>query len=466
MKINLSFKVTLLAVVSATCLPGCNQSSAQVGLPAVLVVAAQPAESGPQTKQPKATSSNGEVQPIEGDTVETQFDTSTLPVPAEIPDFVHRGISWLVEAQHKNGGWGGGSHANQSQLDPHSIKTDPATTAFAAMALLRTGHTTSSGDYQQTVLRAAEYLLDAVESASEEGPKITEITGTQPQAKLGPLVDTSMTAQFLARLLPTLQKKSKLHKRTDVALDKCLTKLQASQKADGSWNVGGGWAPVLQSSLSSTALELAQVGGKKIAPQSLKRAREYQNRNINSDTGVAVAGGLGGAAGVELYAFSSAQRANAADASSAERTVRKAKAAGRLPQNASVSKENLQLLGVGEDKAVRWAKSVKQKNAQLARLDDDRLLAGFGNNGGEEFLSYLMTSESLVICGGNDWTKWNNKMHTRLNKIQNSDGSWNGHHCISSPVFCTAAVVQCLTSDRDVKTLAKVAHQAELASVD
>ena len=63
---------------------------------------------------------------------------------------MHRGMSWLVEAQHESGGWGGGSHANQSQLDPHSIQTDPVTTAFAAMALLRTGHTTSSGDYQKT----------------------------------------------------------------------------------------------------------------------------------------------------------------------------------------------------------------------------------------------------------------------------------------------------------------------------
>jgi hypothetical protein len=438
---------TLFAVVSASCLPGCNQSNAQTGRPSSPVVAAQPAESGPQSAS-----------------VETLVKIDTLPVPKEIPDFVHRGISWLVEAQHKNGGWGGGSHANQSQLDPHTIKTDPATTAFAAMALLRTGHTPSRGDHQKTVLRATEYLLGIVESASEEGPKITDITGTQPQAKLGPIVDTSMTAQFLARVLPTIKKKSKLHSRTDAALDKCLTKLQASQKADGSWNVGGGWAPVLQSSLSSTALELAQANGKKIQRQSLSRARAFQNSSIDKDTGVA--GGLRSSAGIELYAFSSAQRANAADASSAERVVKQAKADGKIAQDAPVSKQTLQKLGVDKAKAKRWADSVKQKNAQLARLDDDRLLAGFGNNGGEEFLSYLMTSESLVISGGKDWTKWNDKMHSRLTKIQNADGSWNGHHCISSPVFCTAAVVQCLTSDRDAITLARVARQAELASVD
>lgn len=456
MKTPLSAVAALLAVVSATCLAGCKQSTAQVGPP---VISAKPDGFELQTTKPKKTPVGG-FQTVEDETREILVSTLR---PAEIPDFVHKGISWLVEAQHKNGGWGGGSHANQSQLDPHSIQTDPATTAFAAMALLRTGNTPSKGDYQKTVLRATVHLLDVVESASDEGPKITEMTGTQPQAKLGALVDTSMTAQFLARVLPTLQEKSKLHSRTDAALDKCVAKLQASQKADGSWNVGGGWAPVLQSSLSSTALELAQVGGKKIDAQSLVKAREYQNSSINAETGAASSAD---SAGVELYAFSSAQRANAADASSAERVVSVAKAAGKLPKDAPVSEQTLRSLGVKKAKAMRWAQSVRQKNVQLQRLDDDRLLAGFGNNGGEEFLSYLMTSESLVISGGDDWTKWNDKMHSRLNKIQNSDGSWNGHHCISSPVFCTAAVVQCLTSDLDAITLAKVARQAELASAD
>jgi hypothetical protein len=38
-------------------------------------------------------------------------------------------------------------------------------------------------------------------------------------------------------------------------------------------------------------------------------------------------------------------------------------------------------------------------------------------------------------------------------KIQIANGSWTGHHCITSPVFCTAAVIQCLTADRDEELL-------------
>ena len=90
-----------------------------------------------------------------------------------------------------------------------------------------------------------------------------------------------------------------------------------------------------------------------------------------------------------------------------------------------------------------------------------QLLAGFGNNGGEEFLSYLMTSESLVIAGGREWNSWNNKMKERLGTIQNQDGSWSGHHCITSPVFCTAAVLQVLTTERDVELLKRVAKVSQ-----
>ena len=41
-------------------------------------------------------------------------------------------------------------------------------------------------------------------------------------------------------------------------------------------------------------------------------------------------------------------------------------------------------------------------------------------------------------------------------KIQNQDGSWNGHHCITSPVFCTATSVLLLTVENDIDFLSKI----------
>jgi hypothetical protein len=71
----------------------------------------------------------------------------------------------------------------------------------------------------------------------------------------------------------------------------------------------------------------------------------------------------------------------------------------------------------------------------------------------------MMTSETLVIAGGKKFNDWNGKMAERLEKVQNGDGSWSGHHCITSPVFCTAAAVQCLTAENDAEFLNAMAKR-------
>ena len=84
------------------------------------------------------------------------------------------------------------------------------------------------------------------------------------------------------------------------------------------------------------------------------------------------------------------------------------------------------------------------------------VLNGFGNNGGEEFLSFLQTGESLLVNKDKDWKNWYDDMSGRILKIQNKDGSWNGHHCITSPVFCTATSLLLLTVENDIEYLSKV----------
>ncbi len=369
---------------------------------------------------------------------------------SKLDPFVQRGVDWLVRAQHPNGGWGAGSHAKQQIRDPHQVATDPATTSFVALALVRAGSSPESGPYREALRRATLHLLEVVEQAPADGPRITDIQGTQPQAKLGPLVDTGMTAQYLARILPGLANGSPLRKRVEAALERCVRKLEASQLVDGNWSGGGGWAPVLQSSLSTSALEMAQAAGTRVDADKLERARRYQKNNYDAASGRAEAGA---AAGVELYAFSSAQRANAAEAALAAGYLREAKDKGLLPADAPVSVDNLKKAGLGDRKASELNDAYRARDAQLRRIGDEQLLSGFGSNGGEEYLSYLQTAEALVIAGGTDWEAWKKRMTVRLSKIQSQDGSWTGHHCITSPVFCTAAVVQSLTADADAQAL-------------
>jgi hypothetical protein len=320
------------------------------------------------------------------------------------------------------------------------------------MALMRAGHTPFSGTHAESVLKATKYIVDAVEKSKDDGPYITEIRGTQLQTKLGQIIDTSMSSQFLARALPLTEPDPVLQARVERALDKCIRKIESSQDEDGGWTTQG-WAPVLQSSMNNQALELAEVAGRKVDETAIKRSREYQRRDVNADTGAVEGSKAGASAGVGFYAGAATQRATAKDAVEAEQAIEHAKKNGVLADDAEVSADALVKAGYTRDEAENKATAFKQNGTLLKRLDGDSYLSGFGNNGGEEFISYMMSSESIVITGGETWSKWNEKMHTMFDKIQNADGSWSGHHCITSPVICTAAALLCLTADRDVHVL-------------
>jgi len=375
---------------------------------------------------------------------------------AEQPPWVARGVDWLVNAQHADGGWGAGSHAAQHIRDPRAVATDPATTAFVALALIRLGNTPDQGDHANALRRALDHLCAVVEQAPAEGASITALQRTQIQSKLGPLIDTAMTTQVLARALPLCAEPA-LRQRVDAALDRCLAKLAHGQTAEGHWG-GGGWAPVLQASAACMAMEFAQASGKAIDLDGLERARNFQKGNTRAPAG---AGAMN--AGVELYGFAGSQRANATDSLTAATIIAEGIRDGRLEAGSVVDEANLRkVLGNDTKKAEELATSWQQNNAQKARiLKDDRLLSGFGNNGGEEFLSYLMTSESLVIDGGDEYTAWIAKMGTLLAQAQNPDGSWSGHHCITSPAFCTAAVLQVMTVGNEADYLRSIAAVAK-----
>jgi len=214
---------------------------------------------------------------------------------------------------------------------------------------------------------------------------------------------------------------------------------------------------VLQSSVATNSLELAQAAGKKVDKERLAKARHALKSNFKRDTGDVDAKAR---AGVKLYAFGAAQRSNAAEARAANDLIAEAKREGKLAEDAEVTVDNLRGIGVERSKAETLAEADQDVKRQNEQLNDEEMLRGFGNNGGEEYLSYMLSSESLVITSGEGWAKWRDKMHKRLAKSQQNDGSWTGHHCITSSVFCAAAVAQCITADHDGEILLKIARQA------
>ncbi|MBL8749278.1 MAG: terpene cyclase/mutase family protein [Planctomycetes bacterium] len=417
--------------------------------------------SGPTAPEPAPTPT---ARPVDA--------TATTPAPQPalpaLPAHVEKALDWLAGAQQPNGGWGAGSHARQDIRDAHAVPTDPATTAVAAMALVRAGNALDHGDYAAVLQKATDHLLGVVESAKDEGPQITDLTGTQPQAKMGQNVDTALTAQFFARLLHETKLAADVRTRVQRALDKCLRKIEGSQTDNGSW-AAGGWAPVLQSAQMCSALELGELAGRTIDSRKLELARAYQRGQVTSTPPAsdAAPGASGGftvrsdtAAGVALYASASNMRNVAAQAKAAADLVEDAVDSGTLGKGAKVDRDTLQKLGLDSQKAAVFAESFAMNTAAKERAFDESVLDGFGNNGGEEFLSYQMKAESLVIDAGEESAKWRARISERLAKVQNQDGSWSGHHCITSPTFCTATAIACLTADRDVEWLKKSATLA------
>ena len=187
-----------------------------------------------------------------------------------------------------------------------------------------------------------------------------------------------------------------LHERVAWALDTCLHKLEASPDADGSWNSDGGWAGVLQSAMANNALEMADFVGMEVDQEALKRSRKYQMDNLDESSGEVR---TDAAAGVSLYAIASNQRATAKDAKKAVDAVIAGFRGGELSAP-TVSGDNLAKMGYSDEDARDLVDAYRKNKAAGDMLASESVLSGFGNNGGEEFLSYMMTSESLVVGFG------------------------------------------------------------------
>jgi hypothetical protein len=334
-------------------------------------------------------------------------------------------------------------------MDPHSVVADPATTSMVAMAMLRSGTTLKAGQYSSHLGKALNFLLESTEKSPAASYNITDLTGTQIQIKLGANIDVILTAQFFSNIMDYVSHDEALKARVQKCLNICVAKIQRAQDKNGSIT-GSGWAGVLQSSFASNALEAAQAQGANVDDKALERSREFQKKNYDAKTGD-VNTDMG--AGIVLYSVTGSARASAKEARKVKEEVARAKKDGRLEQSAPATAENLEKLGYAKDEALKYSTAYEVYESAKVQAQRDDVMDGFGNNGGEEFLSYLQTGESMIIGKDNGWKKWYDNISGRMLNIQNNDGSWNGHHCITSPVFCTATCLLILSVNNDVEKL-------------
>ncbi|HTN74597.1 MAG TPA: hypothetical protein VL096_05100, partial [Pirellulaceae bacterium] len=81
------------------------------------------------------------------------------------------------------------------------------------------------------------------------------------------------------------------------------------------------------------------------------------------------------------------------------------------------------------------AKNAFKAVLELVKKDN----TAFSQAGGEEFLAFHLITETMLQKGGAEWKTWFPTVRDKMVEVQNSDGSWTGHHCITSRTFCTAA---------------------------
>jgi len=360
--------------------------------------------------------------------------STTKWVPAVDPKplgaSVKKGLAWLVENQHSNGGWSQGEESGQMRSGQPEVKGVPnvADTCVAALALLREGSTPSKGAYAKHLAKAVEFVCAEIEASDKDSLFITGVRNTRVQSKLGTYIDTFLASMLLAEVkdrMPDVERQ----KRVEICLNKVMAKVEKNQKADGSFD-NQGWAPALAQSMASKGMNRAAQNAAPVSDAVRERAEMNSRKSYDKAAGKFSGTGT---AGVELYGAVSvlsgmqdADNTNQAEKGKFEKQLKEAKTESEKKQ--------------AQGKLDRIAKNQEDlehaREKVVQRLDDKAFVSGFGSSGGEEFLSYMNIGESLVVKGGDAWRKWDQSMTENINRIhshpiKNANFLWDGCDKIS-----------------------------------
>jgi hypothetical protein len=393
---------------------------------------------------------------------------TTAVAPKPLSASVKKGLDWLVEHQHSGGGWGEGeesSNMRRGGAEYEALRDTPnvADTCIAALALLRSGSTPREGPYHGAIAKAVRFVRSQVEESDAESLSVTTVKGTRVQQKLGPNIDTFLASMLLAEVKDRMPDEAS-NKAVELALGKVIHKIDRHQKNDGSFD-GAGWAPILAQAMCGKGINRARQAGQNVPETVLAKAENGAKIAFYQASSPAMAGGTGkstsrdasvggramgmagmmGSAGVELYS-------RAASVGVLQDSVNTSKVLAKDLEAKSANSVDKKERETARAKLAEIAETEKvhfeARASVIARLDDKQFVAGFGSNGGEEFLSYMNLAESLVVKGGDEWKRWDSEMTANLNRVQDGDGSWSGHHCITGRTFCTSTALLVLLADR------------------
>ncbi len=317
---------------------------------------------------------------------------SSQPAPnieeftAQSDKAIKKGTAWLIKTINPDGGAG---------LDIGTL-SDVACTSVVGMSLLSQGNTPLAGEHRLHQRKLTEFLLRRVENMSSGGSLQNQ--RSQIEGDLGPFATHFFSTICLSQTIGEAPNV----KRCRQALQRLERYISSSQKGDGSWG-SDAWAPMLATAVGWISLRASNSAGIKVSGSS-KKAGEYLVRNMPS---IGRKWGSGNWYH-RLYGTASALRV---------------------------------LYAMGRE---------KEKKAQKALEDILALVEtnnrAFGGAGGEEYLTFHFMTEMLMQKGGDDWVRWYPTVRDKLINVQNKDGSWTGHHCITSRTFSTACALMVLSA--------------------
>ena len=298
---------------------------------------------------------------------------------------IANGLAWLERAKIARGGY-------RADI---GLAEDIGCSAMVGLALLADGSTPVRGPNLRRLQEITNYLIKSVGVMPESN--ITAKANTQLQSKIGVQAHTFFALLFLTQIAG----ESHLGDLTLESSRKLANVVVSAQLPSGGWGQES-WAPTLGTVMGWTSLRSAYFAGLNVAGSPEKTA-EYMMRNMK--TGV------------------TAQQDNWMH---------------QLYKNA-VGIRVLYAMQKDDDEIVKSAfrnvlKFVKDSNT------------AFNQAGGEEYLAFHLITETMLQKGGEDWAIWFPEVRDKICGVQNKDGSWTGHHCITSRTFCTAAACLVLSA--------------------
>ncbi|MBI4613985.1 MAG: terpene cyclase/mutase family protein [Planctomycetes bacterium] len=319
----------------------------------------------------------------------------TAQAPAEDPydpetlRAIDKATAWLLAAQQPDGSW---SCDIQGQ-------GDVGTTCVAALALMSAGNTRQRGRHHQAIKRATAFVLQ--HARQMDGSVYPAGAATQPQYKIGHHIHTYFTVIFFSQALGMLGD-AELDNQIASELARLVGYIDRTQQADGSWN-DSSTEPMITTVIAWEALRSAFSAGIEIQAAGVDKTLQYIRESCyDPASGIFRDLRWGGASNLRFITQGGALRV---------------------------------LYGMGEGKTEMAKKGTEALFHTTFAQDYG------GSAGGEDFLGALFATQALLHEEGATWQRWWGTTRKTLADLQNADGSWTGHHCITGRTFCTATAL-------------------------